>query len=181
MQNCLSPTDGLLHYNKLVDVWSYGCVLACIHTREDHPYPGVENPMKHLHSGKLRPIVPTDSPLYGAVLTSTEPEPEDRRPFDVLLEDLKSDGIRELCRIHDEAPPPPPPADDEKPAPPARTSTAGRLVRQLTAKLGGPAVVKEAQTMSAPAAEAAAGYSMNNFTMTDARRTSGKSMDAVRV
>ena len=38
-----------------------------------------------------------------------------------------------------------------------------------------------AQTMSAPAAEAAAGYSMNNFTMTDARRTSGKSMDAVRV
>ena len=71
--------------------------------------------------------------------------------------------------------------DDEKPAPPARTSTAGRLVRQLTAKLGGPAVVKEAQTMSAPAAEAAAGYSMNNFTMTDARRTSGKSMDAVRV
>ena len=62
-----------------------------------------------------------------------------------------------------------------------RTSTAGRLVRQLTAKLGGPAVVKEAQTMSAPAAEAAAGYSMNNFTMTDARRTSGKSMDAVRV
>ena len=84
-------------------------------------------------------------------------------------------------RIHDEAPPPPPPADDEKPAPPARTSTAGRLVRQLTAKLGGPAVVKEAQTMSAPAAEAAAGYSMNNFTMTDARRTSGKSMDAVRV
>ena len=62
-----------------------------------------------------------------------------------------------------------------------RASTAGRLVRQLTAKLGGPAVVKEAQTMSAPAAEAAAGYSMNNFTMTDARRTSGKSMDAVRV
>ena len=62
-----------------------------------------------------------------------------------------------------------------------KSSTTGRLVRQLTAKLGGPAVVKEAQTMSAPAAEAAAGYSMNNFTMTDARRTSGKSMDAVRV
>ena len=68
-----------------------------------------------------------------------------------------------------------------RPAAGRRRARRRRLVRQLTAKLGGPAVVKEAQTMSAPAAEAAAGYSMNNFTMADARRTSGKSMDAVRV
>ena len=51
---------------------------------------------------------------------------------------------------------------------------------RTTAKLGGPAVVKEAQTMSAPAMRPLRA-SMNNFTMTDARRTSGKSMDAVRV
>ena len=89
--------------DELCDVWSYGCLLVCLSTREYNPYD--PTPPAHALSLvsqlELAPSPPRGSPLAELIEETTAMEFEERPPFVEILADLESDATRGRVRIAD--------------------------------------------------------------------------------
>ena len=61
--------DGPGSYDQSADVWSFGCVLACMQSNHNTPYeiPASESLLLTVTAGHLRPEVPAHSPVHDLV------------------------------------------------------------------------------------------------------------------
>ena len=79
-------------YDHSVDVWSYGCVLACLGLDAPAPYDAADHGpglLGRVQKGELRPILPPDAPLATAVRDATERQPKARPTADDLVARLE--------------------------------------------------------------------------------------------
>ena len=90
-------------YDKSVDQWSFGCILACLHTR-DSPYPGQGGEaLGAIVAGKLAPSVPESCPLHQVLGECVRYEPDDRPSFDDICRTLQGQAMLGRARISDAA------------------------------------------------------------------------------
>ena len=79
-------------YDHSVDVWSYGCVLACLGLDAPAPYDAADHGpglLGRVQKGELRPILPPDAPLATAVRDATERQPKARPTAEALVARLE--------------------------------------------------------------------------------------------
>lgn len=68
-------------YDERADIWSLGCVLACMETDSGMPYESVgecQSMMAMVISGRLRPELPSTSPAHAFVRDCCQLHPECR-------------------------------------------------------------------------------------------------------
>jgi serine/threonine protein kinase len=82
-------------YTTAVDVWSLGCVLACIHHNTPTPFPGdidATNAVTRIASGALRPHVPAKKKLHAVVDLSCRIKPNERPTAEEVVSHLEHAG-----------------------------------------------------------------------------------------
>eukprot|EP00316_Scyphosphaera_apsteinii_P023137 CAMPEP_0119348802 /NCGR_PEP_ID=MMETSP1333-20130426/109230_1 /TAXON_ID=418940 /ORGANISM="Scyphosphaera apsteinii, Strain RCC1455" /LENGTH=601 /DNA_ID=CAMNT_0007361393 /DNA_START=425 /DNA_END=2230 /DNA_ORIENTATION=+ len=77
------------NYDKSIDIWSFGCVLSCIHYNSSTPYSGKNVEMWQLMQSSVRPTLPQSSLLSKLVCLCCEVEPALRPSAAELVKQLK--------------------------------------------------------------------------------------------
>ena len=79
-------------------VWSFGCVLACMHVRRNNPYSAPSNELRRrVMEGDLRPHVPATCPFAELVDLCGQLSDLDRPSFAELLAKLEGPSVQQLA------------------------------------------------------------------------------------